>query len=58
MEDVPDADAHPDDSTMTDDYDESLDQSRSQDVHEAFRPSRPEIMESVATDSAILRRTK
>ena len=54
MEDVAGAGAHPDDSMMTDDYDESLDQSRSQDVHEAFPSSRPKVVERAATDSAIL----
>ncbi|KAF9478826.1 hypothetical protein BDN70DRAFT_986033 [Pholiota conissans] len=57
MEDVAGAGAHPDDSMMTDEYDESFERPPSHDNHIASGnspSSRPKIMERPATDSVYL----
>lgn len=54
MEDVAGAGAHPDDSMMTDEYDDSFDRSESQDAHDVFPPSRPKVIERALTDPVTL----
>ncbi|CAA7261728.1 unnamed protein product [Cyclocybe aegerita] len=61
MEDVAGAGAPPDDSMLTDEYDDSFERShtQSQDDHEPFRSSsRPRILERAATDSVLLQQNE
>ncbi|KAJ3514121.1 hypothetical protein NLJ89_g2563 [Agrocybe chaxingu] len=61
MEDVAGAGAPPDDSMLTDEYDDSFERShtQSQDDHEPFpSSSRPRVLERAATDSVLLQQNE